>query len=119
MKTCTAFQDDGFFDFERLDAYRLARLHFGHVLGLAAASCAKDHLDRAAESVLLNIAEGSGKPKGSADRRKFYCIALGSAKECACAWTLLCMRGRADEQLARRARAILLRIVAMLSRMSA
>jgi four helix bundle protein len=112
-----AFQDDGFFDFERLDAYRLAREHFECVLGLNAASCAKDHLDRAAESVMLNLAEGSGKPKGSADRRKFYCIALGSAKECACAWTLLCMRGRVDEQLARRARAILLRVVAMLSRM--
>ena len=117
MKTLAAFQEDGFFDFEMLDAYRLAREHFGQVLGLTAASCAKDHLDRAAESIMLNIAEGSGKPKGSADRRKFYCIALGSAKECACAWTLLCMRGRVDPELARRARAILLRIVAMLTRM--
>jgi len=27
MKTCMGFQDDGFFDFERLDAYRLSRMH--------------------------------------------------------------------------------------------
>ncbi len=39
----------------------------------------KDQLDRASSSVVLNIAEGSGK-RGK-DRKRFYAIALGSLRE--------------------------------------
>jgi len=37
----------------------------------------KDQLQRASQSVVLNLAEGSGKPT-SRDRARFYAIAFGS-----------------------------------------
>jgi four helix bundle protein len=41
----------------------------------------KDQLLRAASSVALNLTEGYGKPTPK-DRRKFFDIAYGSAREC-------------------------------------
>ena len=41
----------------------------------------KDQLERAAASVVLNLAEGTGRPTRP-DKRKFYNIALGSLREC-------------------------------------
>jgi four helix bundle protein len=107
-----------YFDFERLDVYRLSREHLQCVARLPVLPRLRDQLDRAADSILLNIAEGMGKPPGSKDRKKFFRIALGSAKECACAWELLCIRRRVDRNAATQARGLLLRIVAMLTRMT-
>ncbi len=42
----------------------------------------RDQFQRAASSVVLNLAEGSAKPT-QADRRRFYHMALGSQRECA------------------------------------
>lgn len=42
--------------------------------------CIQDQFDRALLSVVLNLAEGTGKPT-SKDRRKYYHIALGSFRE--------------------------------------
>lgn len=47
----------------------------------------KGQLLRAAASVALNIAEGSGKPTPK-DQRRFYGIALGSLRECQAALDL-------------------------------
>jgi four helix bundle protein len=118
MKKAMSFPDDRYFDFERLDVYRLSREHLLQVARLAILPRLRDQLDRAADSILLNIAEGMGKPAGSRDRKKFFRIALGSAKECACAWELLSIRRRVSQGSTERARGLLLRIVAMLTRMA-
>ena len=75
------------FTHEKFEAYQLAiqfaeialklvdQLPSGH-------AALRDQLKRAAFSVPLNIAEGTGK-NGAADRKRFYSIARGSAMECA------------------------------------
>ena len=76
----------GMFGFQRLDVYRCAVEFLGHAAGLAARAprgyaALGDQLRRAALSVTLNIAEGSGKP--DRDAKRYYGIARGSALECA------------------------------------
>jgi four helix bundle protein len=118
METAKTFPDNRYFDFERLDVYRLSREHLQQVARVSLLPRLRDQLDRAADSILLNIAEGMGKPPGSRDRKRFFRIALGSAKECACAWDLLSIRRRIARGAATQARGLLLRIVAMLTRMA-
>ena len=75
------------FTHERFEAYQLA-IQFTHL----ALQCLdemqpgnanlRDQLRRAAFSIPLNIAEGTGK-NGRSDRLRFYSIARGSAMECA------------------------------------
>jgi four helix bundle protein len=74
------------FGFQRLDAYQASAKHLGVVARLVA-KIPRGHGDlveqlrRAALSVPLNIAEGSGKFNRDAGRS--YAIARGSALECA------------------------------------
>ena len=107
-----------YFDFEQLDVYYLAVEHLELVTRVRATAKVLDQLDRASESILLNIAEGMGKPVRSKDRRKYFRTALGSAKESACAWTILRIRKHAEDPLPSDARSILLRVVAMLTKMT-
>jgi four helix bundle protein len=75
------------FTHEKFEAYQLA-IQFTHL----ALQCLdemppgnanlRDQLRRAAFSISLNIAEGTGK-NGRSDRVRFYSIARGSAMECA------------------------------------
>ena len=71
------------FGHERLDCYKLA-LEVANWAELVAIRPARKHLRdqlvRAADSVVANIAEGSGKEPGAA-RRHHYGVALGSAAE--------------------------------------
>ena len=74
-------------NFRSLDVYQHAIRFLALALGLAERTPAgychlRDPLRRAATSIPLNIAEGSGKTTG-ADQRRFYAIARGSAMECA------------------------------------
>ncbi len=53
---------------------------------------ARDHLERAADSVALNIAEGNGK-FSQKDRARFFQIAHGSALESAACLDIFVARG--------------------------
>jgi four helix bundle protein len=111
------------FDFERLTVYQktveLAALVAPITLEppkKAAKLC--DHLDRAVDSVLLNVPEGSGRAPRSKDRRHFFRIALGSAKEAASAVIALRAKGFIAPPIYGEARGLLIEIVKMLSAMA-
>jgi four helix bundle protein len=107
-------------DCERLDAYRVAvqfqllaaSIGSGRKLGAL-----RDQLDRASVSIVLNVAEGSGR-FGPADKAHFYLIARGSAMECLAAVSLLQARSLVSPEIYRRSRSLLTRIVAMLTGLS-
>ena len=77
----------------------------------------KDQLDRAATSVLLNIAEGAGE-FSLADKQRFYRMARRSATESAAVLDIIRRRGHAPREMLDLARDLLLRIVSMLIRMT-
>ena len=73
------------FDFRNLEVYKKAKEFHIESLNLLdtikTTSYEKDQLGRASMSVVLNIAEGSGK-FSKPDRRSFYVIARASIFEC-------------------------------------
>ena len=80
----------GMFDFEKLDVYRKAKelnKEVQHFLRLNKKidSYIRDQLRRASISMVINIAEGSGKfsPR---DKSNFYTISRGSVYESVCSW---------------------------------
>ncbi|MCU0723468.1 MAG: four helix bundle protein [Planctomycetes bacterium] len=107
------------FDHERLDAYRLTLEYLAFLVEQekyfpAGAAGVRDHLDRAGDSILLNLSEGNGKPRGSRDRSRYLRAARGSAGESAAAWDILRVRGFAPASSCDRAKGMLARISAML-----
>jgi four helix bundle protein len=109
--------DDRWFDHEKLDVYRESLVFVGWLSGLLdavlRAGDVKDHLDRAADSIVLNIAEGNGKyaPK---DRCRFFDIAHGSALECAAGLDILVAKQKLGIEQIRPGKEHLQRIVRML-----
>ena len=111
------------FDHEKLDVYRVS-LDFSAwsyrlckvLKGLE--RYARDQLLRASQSIPQNIAEGNGKRSG-ADRRRFLEIARGSALECASILDILVACKTLTEAEAASGKRMLLRIVAMLSKITA
>ena len=80
---------------EKLIAYQLAVEFHRSVMPLArfhGLSDLRNQLLRAADSVVLNLAEGAGRISRD-DKRRFYAIAQGSLIECAA--VLDCLRNRA------------------------
>jgi four helix bundle protein len=75
-----------------------------------------DQLRRAAISIPLNIAEGVGKTTEK-DRRRYHAIARGSALECGATLDLMRLQGLVEEPVAREAKELCRRAVAMLTRM--
>lgn len=111
------------FGHERLDVYRVA-IQFvawaGTLLegslkksGLSAVS----QLDRASTSIPLNIAEGNAK-RSKRDKGKFLDIANGSAFECAAALDVLVARSALSPDQVLSGKALLVRIVEMLTKMT-
>ncbi|MCB0220319.1 MAG: four helix bundle protein [Chrysiogenetes bacterium] len=79
-------------------------------------SFVSDQLRRAALSVPLNIAEGGGKPTDG-DRKRFLAIARGSAMECGAILDAGFALQVIERDLHQRAKALVVRLVAMLSKM--
>ena len=62
-------------------SYQLAIAFYRLAQGQKAPRHLRDQLLRAASSIALNLGEGSAK-RSTADRRRFFEIALGSVREC-------------------------------------
>jgi len=114
---------DDLFDFERLVVYQKT-LAFRHLINPITSNPPRkagdlaDHLDRATDSVLLNVPEGNGYPRSSGNRKKHFSIALASAKEAASAWIALHAKDFIEDALYLQGRALVLEIVRMLSKMT-
>src|SRR5262245_3268632 len=101
-------------DSERLDAYA-AGLAFQPLVARLAQRLTgtfRDQLERAALSIVLNLAEGVGRSQPG-EKAHFYAISRGSASECAALVDVLRARGLAEASLCAEARALLVRIVQM------
>jgi four helix bundle protein len=107
-----------YFDHEKLDVYQEAIAVCGWVgeflTAISAKAAAKDQLDGASTSILLNIAEGNGKFPAK-DRAHFFEMARGSALECAACLDVLLVRKLASEQQVVGQKEKLARIVQMLT----
>ena len=104
---------------ERLDVYRLAlefRRSLAPLARVRGIAPLRDQLFRAADSVVLNIAEGAGRNSRS-DKLRFYEIAKGSATESAAALELLHYAGILSESAYQERRELVIRVVQMLSRL--
>lgn len=77
----------------------------------------KDQLDRAATSIVLNIAEGAGE-FSRADKQRFYRMARRSATESAATLDIIARRNHAPPEMLANVRNQLVRVVAMLVRMT-
>jgi four helix bundle protein len=109
-------------DYERLDVYQRAIEHLAVAVRILndmpkGQAALADQLKRAALSIPLNIAEGSGKPEG-ADRIRYVNIARGSAMECGAIHDATRILGAAKLDDVAEAKLLIERIVSMLTRMS-
>jgi four helix bundle protein len=110
------------FDHEKLDVYRVSMTFVAWSYRLCKRlkgvdRHARDQLLRSSQSIPLNIAEGNGKPP-SADRKRFFRIALGSALECAATIDVLMACEAIYAKTGNDAKRLLFRIVSMLVKMS-
>jgi len=108
-------------DHEKLDVYqcalRFAALVFQILQNMPRGHAElSDQLRRATLSIPLNIAEGAGKPSDK-DRSRFNAIARGSAMECGAILDLLQLQALAQPAAVSEAKSLLVRLVAMLSKM--
>ena len=104
------------FDHEKLKAYQDA-LRFVAWIDpilerLPGKLSAKDQLDRASTSTVLNLAEGNGK-RSYPDRCRYFDIARGSAVECAACLDVLRVKQRVTEAEFAEGKAILIEVVSM------
>src|SRR5438046_2174350 len=109
------------FWFEKLDVYQrsIEFLALAHQIIEALPkghAVLADQLRRAALSVSLNIAEGAVRT-GTSDTERHRAIARGSAMECAAILDACRVLVLVDERRLKDARALLLRIVQMLSKL--
>lgn len=106
------------FDHEKLRAYQEA-LHFAAwvepiIESLPAKLSARDQLDRASTSIVLNIAEGNGK-RSHPDRCRYLDIARGSALECAACLDVLVVRRKLVPEDTNEGKRLLLAVVSLVA----
>jgi four helix bundle protein len=107
------------FDHEKLEVYRVARDFLVVAIALAARKMPRDlrdQLDRASSSILFNIGEGAGET-AKADKQRSCEIARGSTTEAATQLDVLRIRGLITAEQYQQARALLVRVAQMLSRL--
>jgi four helix bundle protein len=105
------------FSHERLEAYRVAREFrvLAHAIEKHLPKCdLREQLTTAADSILLNTAEGAGRRSGR-DKARFYDYARASAEECAAILDDLAIRELASTERTLEGRALLHRAVRLLS----
>ena len=105
---------------ERLEAYSIAIEFHRRLVPLArqrGLASLRDQLMRAADSVVLNLAEGAGRLARD-DKRRFYEIALGSMMESAAVLDLLRNRQNISADEHREIRAVAVRLYQILSRLT-
>jgi four helix bundle protein len=107
--------------YERLDVYRIAIEYVAFMApvleGLPRGNAGlADQLKRASLSVPLNIAEAAGKIS-AADRSRYYATARGSAMECGAILDVCAALRAVDDERSRAAKALIVRLVAMLTKL--
>lgn len=116
-------EDVADFGHERLEVYRVA-LEFLELATEVARRLPRtkgqvgDQLQRASESICLRIAEGAAMENGSAEQRRHYRAARGSAFECAAVLDVARARRALDGDRRIEGRILLDRLVRMLSKMA-
>ena len=111
------------FAHERLDAYQAA-IEFCQVADEVCRTLPRtkgqlgDQLSRAAEGIVLRIAEGAGAAWRSADQKRYFRSARGSAMECAAVLDVCRIRSIVPGATITRGRQLLLRLVKMLTKLS-
>jgi len=108
------------FNFRRLDVYGCAISFFKLAIPLIERTptgyhSLADQLRRAAVSIPLNIAEGSGR--FDKDERRYFSMARGSALECAAIMDVLEALGTLSVEEANQEKELLERIVSMLTKL--
>jgi len=107
--------------YEKLDVYQCA-LRFLAVTAQVSDKLPKgnssilDQLKRASLSIVLNIAEGCGKPTPKENSR-FFSIARGSAMECGAILDACKVLELAETEILGEGKNLIVRIVSMLSKM--
>ena len=106
------------FDHEKLRAYQEA-LRFVAWVGpiierLPAKLAARDQLERASTSLVLNIAEGNGK-RSHPDRCRHLDIARGAVVECAACLDVLVVRNQLPAEDAATGKTVLLGVVSLVA----
>ena len=108
---------------EKLDVYRCA-IEFLALASRLLEALPRGHADladqlrRAAMSIPLNIAESAGC-RGAAERRRYLGIARGSATECSAILDVCRVLALAADGQTQEGKALLVRVVSMLTRMTA
>lgn len=119
--TFTEKPKEGYFDHERWDVYQAA-LEFVILISAVIEQLPRgkaylaDQLQRAGTSVPLNIAEGAGEDAPQ-EKARFYRMARRSATECSSILDVCYRLQLVDEKRYGEGRKLLLRIVAMLTKM--